>query len=152
MWHCCEIETAQIMNARLDYSLKVCIMNASLYSPTKQREEKAMPNSGRLPSRMWRENAGCNRQVLSQGLKGTRRQSLWTKRDMIFRICSQGEYYEVQGSLHTCKNTECIKLYWCGKPWNQLKRKPGVVALNAYISPQYRQPSPHPKANINQLP
>ena len=41
-----------MMNARLDYSLKVCIMKASPYSPTKQRVEKAMPNSGRLPSEM----------------------------------------------------------------------------------------------------
>lgn len=33
-----------MMNAGLDYSLKICIMNASPYSLPKQRGEKKMPN------------------------------------------------------------------------------------------------------------
>lgn len=90
MWHYHEIEAAQMMNARLDYSLKICIMNASPYSPTKQRGEGESNAKLRKASQQnAREKyAGCNCQILSQGLKGTG-QSLWVKSDMLFRICSQ---------------------------------------------------------------
>lgn len=140
-----------MMNTGLDYSVKICIMNASLYSPTKQREKKAMPNSGRLPSRMWKRNMLGVTAKFYLGLKGTG-QPCWIKSDMLFRICSQGRIRAVRyRAIFTNKNMECIKLYRCWKPWNQLQSKFEMVALSGYIIPQYRQFSHH-KANDNQPP
>ena len=45
-----------MMNAGPDYSLKICIMNTSSYSITKQRGEEAKPNWGRLSSKKCKRN------------------------------------------------------------------------------------------------
>lgn len=148
MWHNHELEAVQMMNARLDYSLKICIMNASPYSPTKQRCERESNAKLRKASQQnaGEKYAGYNCQILSQGLKGTG-QSSYVKSDMLFRICSQER---IQGCLHKHKSIQCIKLYWCGKfeinCKEDLKWWPSMLIFSSNID------SLHPKANkINHL-
>ena len=60
-------------NEGADYSLKICIMNASSDSQPEQRREKAMPNEEGFPAECTRERC-CQfitAKFLWQGLKGT---------------------------------------------------------------------------------